>query len=104
MTTSLVEPQISGRPNVWCFCPTGTEKSLQARLSSISGAQLAEGQEVQNVAAAADDIRGQQQTFRTKMEEVQTLMEDLRRRLGEAQRRLGSVVRGRTSTHERARF
>lgn len=62
----------------------GLEKSLQGRLSSISRSQLAEGQEIQNMANAADDIKQQQQTYKTKVAEVQTLMEEMKRKLDEA--------------------
>ncbi|XP_036940529.1 laminin subunit gamma-2 [Acanthopagrus latus] len=62
----------------------GLEKSLQGRLSSISKSQLAEGQEIQNMANAAEDIKQQQQTYKTKVEEVQTLIEEMKRKLDEA--------------------
>uniref|UniRef100_UPI0037E831B8 laminin subunit gamma-2 isoform X2 n=1 Tax=Semicossyphus pulcher TaxID=241346 RepID=UPI0037E831B8 len=69
----------------------GLEKNLQKRLSSISKSQLAEGQDIQNIADAADDIRQQQQTYKTKVDEVQTLMEDLKRKLEQAKADLRSA-------------
>lgn len=73
--------------------PIGLEKSLQGRLSSISRSQLAEGQEIQNMANAADDIKQQQQTYKTKVAEVQTLMEEMKRKLDEAKADLRAAVR-----------
>lgn len=75
--------------------PIALEKSLQGRLSSISRSQLAEGQEIQNMANAADDIKQQQQTYKTKVEEVQTLMEEMKRKLDEAKADLRAAVRRR---------
>lgn len=80
------------------LCPIGVEKSLQARLSSISRSQLAEGQDIQNMADAADDIRQQQQTYKTKVEEVQTLIDEMRLKLDKAKSDLRSAVRPCTST------
>nr|XP_046265365.1 laminin subunit gamma-2 [Scatophagus argus] len=69
----------------------GLEKSLQGRLSSISRSQLAEEQDVQSIGDAADDIRRQQQTYRTKVKEVRTLMEEMKRKLDKAKTDLGSA-------------
>ena len=73
--------------------PIGTEKSLQGRLSSISKSQLAEEQEIQNIADAADDIERQQQTYKTKVDEVQSLLQEMKRKLDEAKAALRSAVR-----------
>lgn len=75
------------------LCPIGLEKSLQGRLSSISRSQLAEGQDIQDVADAADDIKQRQQTYETKVEEVRTLMEEMKRQLDKAKADLRSAVR-----------
>lgn len=72
--------------------PTGLEKRLQGRLSSISRSQLTNGQDVQNIAEAADDVKQQQQMYETKVEEVQTLMEEMRRKLEKAEADLRSAV------------
>ncbi|XP_076600718.1 laminin subunit gamma-2 [Chaetodon auriga] len=69
----------------------GLEKSLQGRLSSISRSQLSEEQDIQNIADAADDIKQQQQTYKTKVEEVQTLMEEMKRKLDNARTDLRSA-------------
>lgn len=69
------------------------EKTLQSRLASASRSQLMEGQEVQNMAEAADAIREQQQIFQNKVAEVQTLMAEMRRQLEEARAKLNAVVR-----------
>lgn len=73
--------------------PIGLEKNLQSRLSSISRSQLAEGQKIENIADAADNIKKQQQTYKTKVEEVQTLMEEMKRKLDKARTDLRSAVR-----------
>lgn len=73
--------------------PIGLEKRLQGRLSSISRSQLADGQDIQNIAEMADDVKKQQQTYKTKVEEVQTLMEEMRRKLEQAKTDLRSAVR-----------
>ncbi|XP_070701477.1 laminin subunit gamma-2 [Pempheris klunzingeri] len=67
------------------------EKSLQGRLSSISRSQLAEGQDIQNIAGVADDIERRQQTYETKVEEVRALMEEMRRKLASAKADLRSA-------------
>ncbi|XP_030608704.1 laminin subunit gamma-2 [Archocentrus centrarchus] len=67
------------------------EKMLQSRLSSISRIQLAEEQDIQNIADTADNIKQQQQTYKTKVAEIQTLMEDMKRQLEEAKRKLSSA-------------
>ncbi|XP_070775382.1 laminin subunit gamma-2 [Enoplosus armatus] len=69
----------------------GVEKSLQGRLSSISRSQLDDGQDIQNIADSADDIKQQQQTYKTKVEEVQTLMEEMKRKLDKTKTDLGSA-------------
>lgn len=69
----------------------GLERSLQGRLSSISRSQLAEGQDIQNIADAADDIKQQQQTYKTKVEEVQTLIDEMRLNLDKARSDLRSA-------------
>lgn len=73
--------------------PIGLEKRLQGRLSSISRSQLTNGQDVQNIADAADDVKQRQQTYETKVEEVQTLVEEMRRKLDQAKAVLRSAVR-----------
>lgn len=73
--------------------PTGQEKNLQGRLSSISRSQLAEGQDLQNIADAADKIKQRQQTYKTNVEEVQSLMQEMKRKLDEAKADLRSAVR-----------
>ncbi|XP_013882894.1 laminin subunit gamma-2 isoform X2 [Austrofundulus limnaeus] len=70
---------------------TGMEKVLQSRLSSISRSQLMEGQEIQNMAEAADSIREQQQIFQNKVAEVQTLIDEMRRQLEEAKTKLNAM-------------
>ncbi|XP_026230068.1 laminin subunit gamma-2 [Anabas testudineus] len=64
------------------------EKTLQARLSTISRRQLAEGQDLQNIAGTADDIKQQKKTYTVKVEEVQILMEEMKRQLEEARSNL----------------
>lgn len=75
------------------LCPTELENSLQARLSSISRRQLAEGQNIQNIADTADDIKQQKKTYTTTMKEVQGLIEEMKRQLEEARSNLRSAVR-----------
>ncbi|XP_074505941.1 laminin subunit gamma-2 [Sebastes fasciatus] len=70
---------------------TGQEKNLQGRLSSISRSQLAEGQDLQNIADAADKIKQRQQTYKTNVEEVQSLMQEMKRKLDEAKADLRSA-------------
>ncbi|KAF7221829.1 laminin subunit gamma-2 [Nothobranchius furzeri] len=70
---------------------TGMERSLQRQLSSISQNQLTQEQEVLNVDAATEDIRLQQQTWKTKVKDVQTLMDQMRRSLEDAKAQLRSV-------------
>ena len=77
-------------------CPIGLEKTLQGRLSSISRSQLAEGQDIQNIADAADDIKLQQKMYGTEVEQVQTLVEEMKRKLQEAKTNLRSAVRHET--------
>ncbi|XP_056247590.1 laminin subunit gamma-2 [Seriola aureovittata] len=67
------------------------EKSLQRRLSSISRSQLAEGQDIQNLADTADDIKHKQKTYKTEVKTVQTLMDEMKRKLEEAKRNLRSA-------------
>ncbi|XP_040002374.1 laminin subunit gamma-2 [Xiphias gladius] len=64
------------------------EKTLQGRLSSISRSQLAEGQDIQNIADTANNIKQQQKTYKTEVEEVQTLMIKMKRKLEEAKKNL----------------
>lgn len=73
-------------------CPTGLEKSLQSRLSSISRSQLADGRLLQNIGAAAGKVERQQQTYKTKVEEVRSLMKEMKRKLDEAKADLRSAV------------
>lgn len=63
-------------------------------MSSIHRSQLGNGQDVQNIAEAADVIKKEQQRYKTKVEEVQTLMEEMRRQLDRAKADLRSAVRG----------
>ncbi|KAF1383164.1 hypothetical protein PFLUV_G00128460 [Perca fluviatilis] len=70
---------------------TGSEKILQGRLSSISRSQLAEEQDIQNIADTADAIKRRQQTYKAKVAEVQSLMEEMRRELNEAKAQLRSA-------------
>ncbi|KAI3375169.1 hypothetical protein L3Q82_021076, partial [Scortum barcoo] len=70
---------------------TGLEKNLQSRLSSISRSQLAEGQKVENIADAADNIKQRQQTYKMKVEEVQTLIEEMKHKLDKAKTDLKSA-------------
>ncbi|KAM6989831.1 laminin subunit gamma-2 [Tautogolabrus adspersus] len=69
----------------------GLEKNLQKRLSSISNSQLAEGQDIQNIADAADDIKQRQQTYKNKVDDVQTLIAEMKRKLDQAKADLRSV-------------
>ncbi|CAJ1073098.1 laminin subunit gamma-2 [Xyrichtys novacula] len=62
----------------------GLEKNLQKRLSSISKSQLAEGQDIQNIADAADDIKERQQTYKNKVDQVKALLEEMKRKLDQA--------------------
>uniref|UniRef100_A0A8D0APG7 Laminin subunit gamma 2 n=1 Tax=Sander lucioperca TaxID=283035 RepID=A0A8D0APG7_SANLU len=87
---------------------TGSEKNLQGRLASISRSQLAEEQDIQNIADTADAIKRRQQTYRAKVAEVQSLMEEMRRDLNEAKAQLRLAVRpdrqrDRQRDRERAR-
>ncbi|XP_020514696.2 laminin subunit gamma-2 [Labrus bergylta] len=69
----------------------GQEKNLQKRLSSISKSQLAEGQDIQNIANAADNIKQQQQTYKNKVDNVQTLIREMKRKLEQAKQDLRSA-------------
>ncbi|XP_028283140.1 laminin subunit gamma-2 [Parambassis ranga] len=64
------------------------ERRLQGRLSTISRNQLAEEQDIQNIADTADAIKRQQEAYKAKVEEVQALMEEMKRKLQEAKRDL----------------
>lgn len=55
---------------------------------------MGDGLDVQNIAEAVDDIKQQQQMYKTKVEEVQTLMEEMRHKLDRAKADLRSAVRG----------
>lgn len=77
------------------LCPIDLEKSLQGRLSSISRSQLAEEQDIQNIADTADDIKQRQKTYKMEVEDVQTLMAEMKRKLEEAKTKLRSAVRMR---------
>ncbi|KAM7399987.1 hypothetical protein PAMA_004603 [Pampus argenteus] len=70
---------------------TEMEEHLKARLSSISRSQLTEGQDIQNIAVVADEIKQRQQTYKTKAETVQILMQEMKRKLEEAKTRLQSA-------------
>lgn len=70
---------------------TEMEEDLKAQLSSISRSQLTVGQDIQNMAVAADDIKQRQQTYKTMVETVQTLTEEMRRKLEEAKTKLQSA-------------
>ncbi|XP_053186882.1 laminin subunit gamma-2 [Scomber japonicus] len=70
---------------------TEMEEGLKSRLASISRSQLTEGQEIQNMAAAADDIRRQHQTYETKEATVQTLTKEMRQKLEAAKTILKSL-------------
>lgn len=76
--------------------PIELEKTLQGRLSSISRSQLAEGQDIQNIADTANNIKQQQKTYKTEVEEVQTLMIKMKRKLEEAKNNLRYAVRHKT--------
>lgn len=52
-----------------------------------------EGQEIQSMAEAVDDIREQQQMFQNKVAEVRTLIDEMRRQLEEAKTKLNLMVR-----------
>ncbi|XP_074544216.1 laminin subunit gamma-2 [Halichoeres trimaculatus] len=69
----------------------GQEKNLQKRLASVSKSQLAEEQDIQKVEDAADDVKQQHQTYKTKVDDVQTLLEEMRRKLEKAKTDLKSV-------------
>lgn len=75
-----------------CLCPIDLEKSLQRRLSSISSSQLKEGQDIQNLADTADDIKHKQKTYETEVKNVQTLMDEMKRKLEEAKEKLRTAV------------
>ncbi|KAM7379867.1 hypothetical protein PAMP_005384 [Pampus punctatissimus] len=70
---------------------TELEEHLKARLSSISRSQLTEGQDIQNIADVADEIKQRQQMYKTKVETVQTLMEKMKRKLVDAKAHLQSA-------------
>lgn len=74
------------------LCPIGLEKNLQGRLASISKSQLAEGQDIQNIADAADDIKKEQQMYKTKVQAVKSLMEEMKSKLDQAKQDLRSAV------------
>ncbi|GAA6228356.1 laminin subunit gamma-2 [Lates japonicus] len=67
------------------------EKSLQGRLSSISRSQLAEEQDIQNIADTADDIKQRHKTYKMEVEDIQTLMAEMKRKLEEAKTKLRSA-------------
>ncbi|XP_068457437.1 laminin subunit gamma-2 [Clinocottus analis] len=69
----------------------GLEKNLQSRLASISRSQLAEGRVLQDVGDAADDVKREQRTYKTKVEEVQRLVDEMKRKLDEAKADLRSA-------------
>ncbi|XP_049930403.1 laminin subunit gamma-2 [Epinephelus moara] len=69
----------------------GLEKNLQGRLASISKSQLAEGQDIQNIADAADDIKKEQQMYKTKVQAVKSLMEEMKSKLDQAKQDLRSA-------------
>ncbi|XP_041659922.1 laminin subunit gamma-2 [Cheilinus undulatus] len=69
----------------------GLEKNLQKRLASISKSQLAEGQNIQNIADTADDIKEQQQTYKNKVGEVQSLISQMKSKLDQAKNDLRSA-------------
>lgn len=67
------------------------EKKLQNRLSSISKNQLAEGQNIQNVADKVDDIKDKHQTYNSKMKTVQMLLDEMKDKLDDAKSDLRSI-------------
>ncbi|XP_068605004.1 laminin subunit gamma-2 [Brachionichthys hirsutus] len=67
------------------------EKRLQRRLASISKSQQDEGQNVRDVADAADNVAERQRMYKAKVEEVQTLMKMMKSDLDRAKRDLKSV-------------
>ncbi|XP_034038770.1 laminin subunit gamma-1 [Thalassophryne amazonica] len=67
------------------------EKSLQRRLSTISRDQQTTDQEIGDLANEADDIKWQQQTYRTKVKNVETLIEEMKLKLKDAESKLQSV-------------
>ncbi|XP_034559049.1 laminin subunit gamma-2 [Notolabrus celidotus] len=69
----------------------GLEKNLQKRLASVSKSQLAEGLDIQKIEDAADNIKKQQQTYKTKVDQVKTLLEEMKRKMDEAKADLKSA-------------
>ncbi|XP_026169484.1 laminin subunit gamma-2 [Mastacembelus armatus] len=67
------------------------EKNLQRRLSSISSSQLEEGQDIQDIANKADDIKQQQKTYRSKVAGIQALVEEMKLKLNKAKADLRSA-------------
>ncbi|XP_029971712.1 laminin subunit gamma-2 [Salarias fasciatus] len=67
------------------------EKKLQGRLASISKSQLAEGQNIQDVADKADDIKDKHQTYNSKLKTVQMLLDEMKSKLEDAKSDLRSV-------------
>ncbi|KAG7222915.1 hypothetical protein INR49_015981 [Caranx melampygus] len=76
------------------------EKSLQRRLSSISSSQLKEGQDIQNLADTADDIKQKQKIYETEVKKVQTLMDEMKRKLKEAKENLEQPHQTKADTVE----
>ncbi|XP_023191049.1 laminin subunit gamma-2 [Xiphophorus maculatus] len=70
---------------------TDQEKTLQTRLSSISGRQLTEEQEIQNISETVKRIGQQQRTFKSKVEEVEALIPAMKNLLKEAKTKIQSV-------------
>lgn len=70
---------------------TGMEKTLQKRLSAISKSQLADGQDIQNMADATGAIKQQQQTYKDKVDEVQEMIREMKRKLEQARNDLRSA-------------
>ncbi|XP_042353548.1 laminin subunit gamma-2, partial [Plectropomus leopardus] len=69
----------------------GLEKNLQGRLASISKSQLAEGQDILNIADAADDIKQRQQTYKSKVDDVRSLIDEMKGKLTDAKDDLRSA-------------
>ncbi|CAL8347605.1 unnamed protein product [Merluccius merluccius] len=65
-----------------------SERGLQQRLTVISDQQLAESQDVQSLAQAAERLGREQASYRTTSGDVQTLIDQMKRTLGEAKAKI----------------
>ncbi|XP_028328576.1 laminin subunit gamma-2 [Gouania willdenowi] len=67
------------------------ERKLISRQSSISKSQLNHGKDIQKIADSTDELKQQQQKYKTKAKQVQTLLDEMETKLGEAKRSLQRI-------------